>query len=92
MKKILFSLMVVGGLFGSSVMASDLSPSCKEYFDLVDKFIKKVESSPQHSSVATMKDSYKQSMDQVKALPKDQQETMCKQAIEPMKQALATMP
>ncbi len=85
------SLLVVAalGVMGVSVAAAELSPTCEEYFKLVDEFVEKAKDNPQ---MAAMKPTYESQKAQFAQLPKDSQEAACKPALEQMKQVIATLP
>lgn len=85
------SLLVVAalGIMGVSASAAELSPSCEEYFKLVDEFVEKTKDNPQ---MAAMKSTYEDQKKQFAALPKDTQEAACKPAVDQMKQVIATLP
>lgn len=88
MKKSLMAIVALS-VMSVSAVAADLSPSCEEYFKLVDKFVEMSKDNPQ---MAAMKTTYEDQKKQFAALPKDAQESACKPALEQMKQVMQSMP
>ena len=82
------SLLVVAAL-GVMGAAAERSPTCEEYFELVDEFVEKAKDNPE---MAAMKPTYESQKAQFAQLPKDSQEAACKPALEQMKQVIATLP
>ena len=75
MKKSLLVLATLG--FALSLNAADLTDTCKSYFS--------------EQQVKMYEDQKKQSMDQLAALPKEQQDATCKQAKEMFAQVMDQM-
>ena len=89
MKKSLLIITALGVMGANAVATVELSPSCEEYFKLVDEFVEKTKDNPQ---MAAMKSTYESQKAQFAQLPKDSQEAACKPALEQMKQVIATLP
>lgn len=89
MKKSLLVLASFG--FALSLGAADLADSCKEYFADLDKMVDTYKQAGQEQQVKMYEDQKKQSMDQIAALPKEQQDATCKQAKEMFKQMMDQM-
>ena len=89
MKKSLLVLASFG--FALSLSAADLSDSCKEYFADLDKMVDTYKQAGQEQQVKMYEDQKKQSMDQLAALPKEQQDATCKQAKEMFAQVMEQM-
>ena len=89
MKKSLLIITALGVMGANAVATVELSPSCEEYFKLVDEFVEKTKDNPQ---MAAMKSTYEDQKAQFAQLPKDSQEAACKPALEQMKQVIATLP
>ncbi|WP_243385196.1 DUF5339 domain-containing protein [Caviibacterium pharyngocola] len=83
MKKL--ALTIITTMFAFSAQAGDLSATCKSYFDQIDSFVK---SSPQAEA---MKPQYDASKTQIAALPVAQQDIMCQQGLDALKQVQAAM-
>lgn len=90
MKKLLLSVVFLG--LSSAAMA-ELSATCQTYFDKIDSLIKSV---PEDAATKQQTDMIKENLEsgktQISALPKDQQESACKQGVEVLKQLEASMP
>ena len=89
MKKSLLVIAALGVIGANAAATVELSPSCEEYFKLVDEFVEKTKDNPQ---MAAMKSTYEDQKAQFAQLPKDSQEAACKPALEQMKQVIATLP
>ncbi|MDO4431213.1 MAG: DUF5339 family protein [Lonepinella koalarum] len=76
MKKVLLSMAALMAAF--SVNAADLHPACEAYYKQVDEYVK--------NAPAQVKQQMEQSKEQFKAVPKESQEQICKQASEQLKQ------
>ncbi|QKF60389.1 DUF5339 family protein [Campylobacter curvus] len=88
MKKSLLAIAFLSAM-SISATAADLSPTCEEYFKMVDKFVEMSKDNPQ---MAAMKSTYEDQKKQFAQLPKDSQEAACKPALEQMKQVMQAMP
>ena len=89
MKKSLLVLATLG--FALSLSAADLADSCKEYFADLDKMVDTYKQAGQEQQMKMYEDQKKQSMDQIAALPKEQQDATCKQAKDMLKQMMEQM-
>ena len=89
MKKSLLVLATLG--FALSLNAADLTDTCKSYFSDIDKMVEAYKQAGQEQQVKIYEDQKKQSMDQLAALPKEQQDTTCKQAKEMFAQVMEQM-
>ncbi|ALF48435.1 DUF5339 domain-containing protein [Campylobacter concisus] len=89
MKKSLLVLTTLG--FALSLNAADLTDTCKSYFSDIDKMVEAYKKAGQEQQVKIYEDQKKQSMDQLAALPKEQQDTTCKQAKEMFAQVMEQM-
>ena len=90
MKKSLLVLATLG--FALSLNAADLTDTCKSYFSNLDKIIDAYkQAGAQEQQVKIYEDQKKQSMDQFAALPKEQQNTICKQTQEMLNQTMDQM-
>lgn len=89
MKKSLLVLATLG--FALSLNAADLTDTCKSYFSDIDKMVEAYKQAGQEQQVKMYEDQKKQSMDQLAALPKEQQDATCKQAKEMFAQVMDQM-
>ena len=89
MKKSLLVLATLG--FALSLSAADLADSCKEYFADLDKMVDTYKQAGKEQQMKMYEDQKKQSMDQIAALPKEQQDATCKQAKDMLKQMMEQM-
>ena len=89
MKKSLLVLATLG--FALSLNAADLTDTCKSYFSDIDKMVEAYKQAGQEQQVKMYEDQKKQSMDQLASLPKEQQDTTCKQAKEMFAQVMDQM-
>ena len=86
------SLLVLATLgFALSLNAADLTDTCKSYFSDIDKMVEAYKQAGQEQQVKMYEDQKKQSMDQLAALPKEQQDATCKQAKEMFAQVMDQM-
>ena len=77
--------------FALSLNAADLTDTCKSYFSDIDKMVEAYKKAGQDQQVKIYEDQKKQSMDQLAALPKEQQDATCKQAKEMFAQVMDQM-
>ncbi|WP_462107497.1 DUF5339 domain-containing protein [Campylobacter concisus] len=86
------SLLVLAGLgFALSLNAADLTDTCKSYFSDIDKMVEAYKKAGQEQQVKMYEDQKAQSMKQLAALPKEQQDATCKQAKEMFAQVMDQM-
>ncbi len=81
-------ILVLGLLSLSSVaFSADLSKSCEDYFKETDSYVELMAKNDATKAQAeAMKTQYAQAKEQFAALPKDVQESTCKQALDSLEQ------
>ncbi len=87
MKKLILAL----GLLSISFVAvsADLSQACEDYFKETDSYVElmaKNDATKAQAQAEAMKAQYAQAKEQFAALPKDVQESTCKQALDSLEQ------
>lgn len=89
MKKLALSIILLGL---SSVAMADLSASCKVFFQKVDNLFNNIPNDVATKQQAEMiKQNLKLTKQQISAMPKENQEEGCKQAMEGLKQYQAIL-
>jgi len=89
MKKMALSIILLGL---SSVAMADLSASCKVFFQQVDSLVNNIPNDVATKQQAEMiKQNLKLTKQQISAMPKENQEEGCKQAIVGLKQYQAIL-
>lgn len=90
MKKLALSIILLGL---STVAMADLSASCKNFFQQVDSLVNNIPNDVATKQQAEMiKQNLKLTKQQISAMPKENQEEGCKQAIIGLKQLEAILP
>ena len=90
MKKLALSIILLGL---SSIAMADLSVSCKNFFQQVDSLVNNIPNDVATKQQAEMiKQNLKLTKQQISAMPKENQEEGCKQAIIGLKQLEAILP
>ncbi|EQA5331807.1 DUF5339 domain-containing protein [Proteus mirabilis] len=85
MKNIILALGLLS--LSSVAVSAELTKSCEDYFKETDAYVALMEQNDATKAQAeTMKAQYAQSKEQFAALPKDVQESTCKQALDSLEQ------